>query len=145
MKERYRSAFSPEVMALDSKAPDFAPDGCCQWCGKNRESKRKGRFCKAEKRTYDWGPATWRPSKCYFAWAVWWWGRPAYQRVILIRDDFTCQLCGLRPLKDYAGVELPEMTRLHVDHVVAFSKGGDSHPDNLQTLCRTCNLKKGTK
>jgi hypothetical protein len=33
----------------------------------------------------------------------------------------------------------------HVDHVQPLAKGGSNGPDNLQLLCRTCNLSKGAK
>ena len=32
-----------------------------------------------------------------------------------------------------------------VDHIIAKSKGGTDHVDNLQILCRPCNIKKGNK
>ena len=48
------------------------------------------------------------------------------------RDDFTCQSCGVR--RD-----------LSVDHILAESKGGALDPDNLQTLCRPCNSRKGAR
>ena len=32
-----------------------------------------------------------------------------------------------------------------VDHIIANSKGGTGHVDNLQILCRPCNMKKGNK
>jgi 5-methylcytosine-specific restriction endonuclease McrA len=31
---------------------------------------------------------------------------------------------------------------IHVDHIRALDKGGDNHPDNLQILCKDCNLLK---
>ena len=34
---------------------------------------------------------------------------------------------------------------MHGDHKVPWSQGGHTTPDNLQMLCRTCNLKKGAK
>lgn len=55
---------------------------------------------------------------------------------ILLRDGFSCQSCGLSPLKD-RGIEL------HVDHIIPWSKGGETIPANLQTKCRKCNLGKG--
>jgi 5-methylcytosine-specific restriction endonuclease McrA len=33
----------------------------------------------------------------------------------------------------------------HVDHIVPLSAGGTNWPDNLQLLCPTCNLSKGSK
>jgi len=55
---------------------------------------------------------------------------------VLQRDRFACCSCGASPAIN-AGVEL------HVDHVTPWSKGGQTTLDNLQTLCRRCNLGKG--
>lgn len=54
---------------------------------------------------------------------------------VLSRDRFTCQQCGASPAK-MLGVEL------HVDHILAWSKGGETILENLQTLCSKCNLGK---
>lgn len=54
---------------------------------------------------------------------------------VLSRDRFTCQHCGASPAK-MLGVEL------HVDHILAWSKGGETILANLQTLCSRCNLGK---
>ncbi len=55
---------------------------------------------------------------------------------ILVRDGFRCQSCGASPLMQ-PGVEL------HVDHIVPWSKGGETVDENLQTKCAQCNLGKG--
>ncbi len=55
---------------------------------------------------------------------------------ILMRDGFTCKKCGRSPMKEL-GVEL------HVDHILPWSKGGETIPENLETKCRECNLGKG--
>ncbi len=55
---------------------------------------------------------------------------------ILSRDGFTCQSCGASPIKE-RGVEL------HVDHILPWSKGGETVEENLQTKCIKCNLGKG--
>jgi hypothetical protein len=34
---------------------------------------------------------------------------------------------------------------LHVDHKRPFSRGGSSHPSNLQALCGPCNINKGAR
>jgi hypothetical protein len=51
---------------------------------------------------------------------------------VFLRDNFTCRKCSVR-------------TDLSADHIIAESKGGKTVLDNLQTLCRSCNSKKGTK
>lgn len=48
------------------------------------------------------------------------------------RDGYKCQVCGSK--KD-----------LVIDHVIPFSKGGKTTKDNLQTLCKSCNSKKGVR
>lgn len=55
--------------------------------------------------------------------------------IVLKRDNFKCCACGASPAKD-SSVEL------HVDHIVPWSKGGETVLENLQTLCSKCNLGK---
>lgn len=54
---------------------------------------------------------------------------------IMKRDNFKCVLCGASPAKD-------PTIELHIDHIIPWSKGGESTIDNLQTLCSVCNLGK---
>ncbi len=46
------------------------------------------------------------------------------------RDRGACCNCGAR-------------TELQLDHVIPLALGGTNVADNLELLCRTCNLKKG--
>ncbi len=55
---------------------------------------------------------------------------------ILLRDGFACTSCGASPLSTRG-------TELHVDHVLPWSKGGETEDANLATKCRQCNLGKG--
>ncbi len=55
---------------------------------------------------------------------------------ILVRDGFRCKACGASPLVR-PGIEL------HVDHILPWSKGGETTDDNLETKCDKCNLGKG--
>lgn len=55
---------------------------------------------------------------------------------ILLKDGFTCQTCGASPLKS-------REVELHVDHIIPWSKGGETIEENLQTKCKQCNLGKG--
>lgn len=56
---------------------------------------------------------------------------------VLDRDNFTCVYCGSSPTKD--GV------KLHIDHVLAHSKGGEDELENLVTACEECNLGKNDR
>lgn len=55
--------------------------------------------------------------------------------LIMKRDSFKCCICGRSPATTQ-GLEL------HVDHIIPWSKGGETTIDNLQTLCSDCNLGK---
>jgi len=57
---------------------------------------------------------------------------------IMQRDGFRCVLCGASARDD-------ETVRLHVDHIIARSRGGTNDDDNLWTLCDDCNLGKRTQ
>jgi 5-methylcytosine-specific restriction endonuclease McrA len=52
--------------------------------------------------------------------------------IVWERDNFTCVFCGARRY-------------LHIDHIKPESKGGKTVLSNLQTLCKQCNIKKGSK
>lgn len=54
---------------------------------------------------------------------------------IMKRDNFKCCACGASPAKDPS-------VELHVDHIIPWSKGGETVEDNLQTLCSKCNFGK---
>jgi 5-methylcytosine-specific restriction endonuclease McrA len=60
---------------------------------------------------------------------------PRLRFEVLARDKFTCRFCGASPMKD------PSVT-LHIDHIIPWSKGGETSLTNLQTLCAKCNLGK---
>lgn len=47
---------------------------------------------------------------------------------ILKRDNFKCWACGSSPAKDPA-------VELHIDHIIPWSRGGETIEENLQTLC----------
>lgn len=57
---------------------------------------------------------------------------PSLRWEVWEQDNFTCQICGSRQF-------------LTIDHIIPESKGGKTEKDNLQTLCKPCNSKKGNR
>ena len=55
---------------------------------------------------------------------------------ILMRDEFTCRLCGSSKRTDGT-------FDWHIDHIKPRIKGGLTVLENLQVLCSRCNLLKG--
>lgn len=51
---------------------------------------------------------------------------------LLIRQDYRCTYCD---------ADLHRVKR-HIDHIIPLAKGGGNGPDNLQALCKTCNVRK---
>ena len=60
---------------------------------------------------------------------------------IFERDDFRCQLCGIKTSLDYGRYH---SKRSELDHVIPLSKGGEHSPQNTQCLCRHCNAIKSS-
>ena len=58
---------------------------------------------------------------------------PLTRREVFLRDDYTCQYCGMRS-RD-----------LTLDHVMPKHRGGGHSWDNLVSACRACNHRKGSK
>lgn len=55
--------------------------------------------------------------------------------LVMRKDNFKCVVCGRNP------ATIPEII-LHVDHILAWDKGGETVYENLQTLCSVCNIGK---
>jgi hypothetical protein len=69
---------------------------------------------------------------------------PFKRKQILDRDNWKCRHCGIK-VHDRSAGNWNTPDKAHIDHIIPLSKGGDSKPSNLQTLCRTCNLSKKDK
>lgn len=62
---------------------------------------------------------------------------------VLARDNWRCQICGVKTPKKLRGssrLNAPEL-----DHIVPVSRGGEHSIGNTQCLCRKCNLSKGAR
>lgn len=56
----------------------------------------------------------------------------AIRSLVFERDSYRCVYCG-------------STEKLSIDHIYPWSLGGSDLPSNLQTLCKSCNSKKGAK
>ncbi len=65
------------------------------------------------------------------------------ERRILVRDKWTCKLCGIKTPEKLRGKNLPNSPE--IDHIIPLSQGGVHRQHNLQCACRKCNGKKGSK
>ena len=55
--------------------------------------------------------------------------------LVMKRDNFKCCICGATPATNPS-------VELHIDHIIPWSKGGETTIENLQTLCSNYNLGK---
>jgi hypothetical protein len=60
---------------------------------------------------------------------------PSWKPIILERHSYRCALCTADLRK----------TGYHIDHILAFARGGKTVLKNLQPLCPPCNLSKGNR
>ena len=57
----------------------------------------------------------------------------AHKERVFDRDGRTCRYCG------------SDEEPLHIDHIIPRKRGGTHDLDNLQVLCKACNLRKSSK
>ena len=60
---------------------------------------------------------------------------PLTRRTVMMRDNYTCQYCGVRPSKG----------ELTIDHVIPKVRGGRTTWENVVCACKPCNLQKGSR
>jgi len=58
--------------------------------------------------------------------------RPKMRKLVFSLRENACAICGATE-------------RLEVDHIIPLSLGGSNDIDNLQILCKVCNIQKGNK
>ncbi len=65
------------------------------------------------------------------------------KRIVLERDRWICQICGIRVRPRFEGAGLNDPDLATVDHIVSISRGGERYElYNLRTLCSACHRPK---
>jgi len=111
------------------------------WKGNESWLMKPGVLAKNEPATWtDWEGQQYKTPRRTLNFACWLHAR--LRDHVWRRDGYRCQACG--DLADSNGIISTGATRsaLCIDHVVARRNGGGNHPDNLQSLCRSCNSAK---
>jgi 5-methylcytosine-specific restriction endonuclease McrA len=57
----------------------------------------------------------------------------AHKERVFARDGRICRYCG------------SDEEPLHIDHIISRKRGGTHNLENLQVLCKSCNLRKSSK
>lgn len=60
------------------------------------------------------------------------------RKTVLARDNYVCRACGFGGSENYVPF-------LDCDHILPESVGGAATVENLQCLCKACNIAKGAK
>ncbi len=60
--------------------------------------------------------------------------------VILERDNWTCQLCGIATPRELRGTTHPHAPE--IGHIIPRTRGGGDEPENLRCECKSCNHQK---
>jgi 5-methylcytosine-specific restriction endonuclease McrA len=105
------------VQAWRKANPDRAKEIARNWQHNNREKFRVKESNKRAKRRGNGGSYT-----------------VSEWEALKVKYDYTC-LCCLKKEPDIS---------LEADHVIPITKGGNSFIENIQPLCKPCNLKKMT-
>ncbi|MFZ4814591.1 MAG: HNH endonuclease [Phototrophicaceae bacterium] len=66
------------------------------------------------------------------------------RRGVLVRDNFTCIYCGVKPGEAQRG-QLMSKSNFTVDHIVPKSRGGKDTWTNTACACGHCNHRKGSR
>lgn len=63
------------------------------------------------------------------------------RRFVYLRDGGRCRHCGCQVVRTFQ--QVPQQANF--DHIIPWARGGRTTLENLQLLCRKCNLSKGAR
>lgn len=125
-KERQRRCYEPKLTWKD-----------CLYCGKMFCSSRRTCSKRCQRKNARANKSKGYEERCIKYGTHY---DPSVKRLAIFkRDNWTCQLCGIKCRQDgqYLEEDAPEL-----DHIMPISKGGDHVESNVWCLCRKCNAEK---